>query len=545
MKNIIEVSDKVNKKARKLWLENIEPVILVNNIEKKYNIQHDMYNVCSVIGEYDAPEKQEQGVVRYNYLENGNTIIYGTDGGENEMLLSTIIYSTVLHHTVDEVNYYVIDYGSESLRKFLSLPHFGGIVFAGEEEKFNNLLKMIREELQKRKRLFADYGGEYINYIKNSSNKLPLKVIVINNYDSVYEANQSIYDVLPELVRDSYRYGIIFIFTANAINSISSKVSQNCPNIYAFKLKDSSDYGTIFNAKTKLVPRDVYGRGLLNNDGVHEFQTASIVLDDESLNDTMQEFINKQREINNIKAKRIPTLPDIIRINDIQEEISTLRNVPVGISKVDLGIVTIDYLANIGNIISSNKIVNTEKFVKSLLVVLRNISSISLMIIDPMKALMLDTTYYPNYYNDNLDSVVDNICNYVDELINKKSQVEGVIVIYAVSKLISKLSDSSKFDELVKKIKVYEKISIIVVDDASKLKDYTFDDWFTSIFTVNDGIWIGKGMSDQNILRISSITKDMMENIKNDMGYMVSENMGMLCRFIDFVTKDSEEEDDE
>ena len=80
------------------------------------------------------------------------------------MLLNTIIYSTTKNHSPEEINYYIIDYGSESLRRYQSLPHIGGIVFQEEDEKYNNLFKLIRNEIQKRKKLFSDYGGEYKSY---------------------------------------------------------------------------------------------------------------------------------------------------------------------------------------------------------------------------------------------------------------------------------------------------------------------------------------------------------------------------------------------
>ena len=103
------------------------------------------------------------------------------------------------------------------------------------------------------KKLFVNYGGEYSAYIKNNPNKLPLKVFIFNNYDAINESNQTLYETLPELVRDSERYGIIFILTANSINSVHSKVSSNFKNLYTLKLKDSSDYRTLFNAKENIL----------------------------------------------------------------------------------------------------------------------------------------------------------------------------------------------------------------------------------------------------------------------------------------------------
>ena len=538
MKLIIEISDKIGKKTRRLWLDNIPGVILVDNLERKYNFNAVPFNVEVVIGEYDAPEKQEQGIVKYNYLKDGNTIVYGTDGSEKELFLSTLIYSTTKYHTSEEVQFYFIDYGSESMRKFLTLPQVGGMVFAGEEEKFNNLFKLIREEFRFRKNLFVDYGGEYSNYIKESKDKLPLKIVIMNNFDSIYEANQNLYDDLPELVRDSERYGIVFILTANAANSVTSKISQSFSNLYSYRLKDSSDYGTVFDVRTKAVPRDMFGRGLINNDGVHEFQTANIVEDSDTLNEFLKQFIKIQKDNNKTKAKRIPTLPDIVRFDYVNDDVININNMPIGISKSDLEIVRYDLLSSIGNLISANKIGYTEKFVRSFIAILRGIPNLNLVVLDGVKGLLLNKQEYPNYYSSEYDLVLDKINEYVDKLIESNIQNEGVILVYGMSKFISKLEDTSKWEELVRKIKKYENYAIIIVDDGNKIKSFEYEEWFSNCFSVNDGVWIGKGISDQGIFRLSNISREMMQDIKNDMGYFIQESGATLVRLIDFVTKD-------
>lgn len=543
MKEIIAISNQTGKRARRLWLENIPEVILEENVAKKYNVTPIPYQVSAVLGEYDAPERQEQGVVLYSILKDGNTIIYGNDGSEREMLLNAIIYSSTKNHTAEEVNYYIIDYGSESLRKYKPLLHVGGIVFAGEDEKFYNLLKLIKEDLQNRKKLFSDVGGDYENYIKIKEEKLPLKVVIINNYDSLYENYPNIYEELPELVRDSERYGIVFIFTGTAINSIPSKISQSCKNIYAFKLKDSSDYISIFNNRTKIFPRDSKGRGVLNKDGLHEFQVCSIRNTDLETNDYIPKFIKERNKVNKKKAKKIPVLPDIIRIQDIQEDFKGIHQVPIGISKKELEVISVDYLLNLGNIITSNKILNTEKFVRSLLHLFRFIPNTNLIVIDANSYLNLDKMQYPNYYTTQFDTVINQIEDYIKKLKEMKTESQGIIFIYGLSKMLDKLETPNKIQDLVKIIKEYEKISMIVVDDASKLKSYTFETWFTSIFSTSDGIWVGRGIADQNVLRISSITKEMTADYKNDMGYFVSENLATLVRLIDFESKEGEEDE--
>lgn len=544
MKNIIETADKINQRAKKLWLENIPSIILVDNTEKKYNFQPQKFVVEAVMGEYDAPENQEQGLVTYNYLEHGNTIVYSTDSTENEMFLNTLLYSTTKNHTADEINFYIIDYGSESFRKYEKLPHVGGIIFNEEFEKYNNLLKLLFEEMPRRKKLFANYGGEYLSYIKNSQKTLPIIAVIINNFDAFNASNPNAYDVLPELVRDSARYGIVYIFTGSATNSVSSRISQNFANIYAYKLKDSSDYGYLFNSKSRLVPRNIDGRGILNNGNLHEFQTASIVEDNETLNSFMLEYVNYQNQINTIKAPQIPHLPKIVRLDDIKSAITTLKAVPVGIEKNTLNIHTIDYTAAPGNLISSTKLENMFKFTNSLLYTIKQIPSITTIIIDPSKLLNLDKNYYQNYYTEEMKKIIDGLNEQLEKLIESKSTTEGIILIYNLNKFITSIEDKKKIEPFFKNIKKYEKISVIAVEETKKLKDFQYEAWFTNIFGSGNGLWIGKGISDQSIIKTSSYSKELQVNYKNDMGFSVIDGDAILVRYIDFISKDEEEENE-
>ncbi|MBR1416202.1 MAG: type VII secretion protein EssC [Bacilli bacterium] len=546
LKFIISVAREANVKSRRLWLDNIAQIVLISALINKYGVKFDKNAVSAVIGEYDAPELQTQGVLEYNYISGDNTVIYGLDGLEREMLLNTIIYSTSLNYSASDVNFYIVDYGSESLRRYESLPHVGGMVFQGEDEKFHNLLKMVKEELQNRKKLFVNYGGEYKNYNLNSKEKLPIMTIILNNYDSIYESNQFLFDELPELVRDSDRYGIIFMIAANTQSSISTKVSQNCPNIYAFHLKEISDYNSLFNIKLKNAPRDVLGRGICKvKDGLHEFQVASIVEDSNTLNDYIIEYIKKQKEINPTRAKRIPILPDIVRYEDVNEKAISLKNIPVGISKNGLNITYVDYTQSLGNIITSNRISNTRKFTLSLLHVLRYIPRFVQITFDSLNELNLDKKDYPNYYNSNLEASLDTITNYINKLKSENSDISGLILIYGFQKFMNSLSTKDKFTNLVNTLKSYEKISIIIVDDVNKIKSYNYEPWYSSLFNTNDGIWIGKGLSDQSLLRVSTIKREMLQDIKNDMGYVVSEGSATLCRLIDFISEEGSEIEDE
>ena len=542
MGEIINAAKQMNKKARTLWLDNIPEIITIENTEKKYNITHQPYNICLTIGEYDAPELQEQGKVIYTPLEDGNTVVYGMDGGENEKLLMTMIMSGVANHKTEELNYYIMDYGSESLRAVMQFPQIGGMVFNGEDEKYANLLKLLKEEKERRKKELVEYGGEFKNYLKNSTTKKPVIMVMINNYDTLFDSHDDVIDELPELLRDSERYGIVFVITASSDRSLGSRISGNCKNMMVLHLKDTSDYTTAFPIRTKLVPREMFGRGLfIDKEVIHEFQTASLVENQDKQNEYIKTILEKVKAANPTRAKSIPSLPDHIRLDNVKDSIKDLTCLPVGMTKKGLDVVTIDLEKQQGIIVSSNKLENCTNFASSIISEIHSMSGIGSVLIDAGGLLENEKPNVSNYYKDNLDSVIDKLIEFIDKKITDgvPPKANLALIIFGVYKLIGKLEDTMKFESLIDKIKEYEKMPIILIDDQNKLKDYGYETWY-NFFSQDISLWVGKGMGDQSLFKYSNFDKEMNADIKTDYGYYIEEGTAELIKYIDFNAKEDD-----
>ena len=532
LNNIIYISNQTNKKTQKLWLDNIPDIILCDDLYEKYHYTRENNLFDIIIGEYDSPETQNQGVETYNLLKDGNLVLYGSDGSEKEFFISSFIYSLTKLHTPEDINLYIVDYGSESLTKYKKLPHVGDMVLVGENEKYQNLVKMIKEEMIVRKKLFSDYGGQYSNYINNSGKKLPIKIFIINNFDSLLEEHQEIYDVYPELMRDSDRYGIMFVFTSTAINSIPSKIAQNFSRSIAFKLKESSDYYSIFDIQNNITLKKSLGRAIVKHTGLHEFQTLSIIEKNSELSKYMIGYVEQQKKLYSVKAPAIPKLPQIITFDHIKNYINSLNDVPLGIYRKELSVAQYDFLANIGTIISSNKAVNTITFVQDLISVFSTYN-MNTIVIDAQKKLKINSNNKVNYYDNDFDLVFEKVLQYVRSIVENKTETSGVILIFGIDKLLSKISDPYCLEELATLLKQHEKISMIIVDDAVKIKNYSYENWFTTLFSATDGIWIGKGVSDQSLFQMNTFDKTFQTEIANNMGYIISEGYFSLVKFIE------------
>ena len=518
------------------------PAVLVDEIEQRYNVQSTPFDVKATLGEFDAPELQQQGIIQHDFLEQEGTLIYGTDGGERDQLINAMVYSVAKHHTPEEVNFYFLDYGSESVRMFAKLPHIGGMVFNGEQEKYNNLLKLIYEETSYRKKLFVDYGGDYKNYIKNSGQKLPIMVIVFNNFDAINEMHTEMYDIGPELFRDSDRYGIVYIVTCNSNRSMAGKLSENFPTRYALRLKEAMEYEEVLGAKTKQVPSDKVGRGMLNNNGVHEFQTASLVEDEAKLSKFILDFCEKQAASTELRAKKIPTLPERVTFEDVKEKYKPLSSIPVGINKQDLSIFSLNFSENPGSIISANKISGTKKYVKSYIKLLKNLG-IGTILIDGTKDLADMKTDVANYFDENFDENFNKIKDVIAKSIESGTDLNATMIMYGLDKIISKLDDTDKIEELFNEVKKYEKLPTIIVDDCNKLRNFQFDNWFKALYGNPEGIWVGSGAGDQTLLKLNGYDKALSGEFPNNIGFYIAEGMSKTIKLIELVEDEGEEDE--
>ncbi len=542
MNEIIKIAKQSNRFAKRLWLENIPAVITIDQTIEKYKLNIDNKDFNLVIGEYDAPEKQEQYPLVYNLLNDGSTNIISTDSQEYEELVTTILYNVIKNYQPTEVSYYIIDYGSQNFQKFNKDPHCGGVVTPGDNESLPNLIKLIREEQKERKKILAEFGGEYIDYIKDNPGKMPVMIVILNNYESISESNDTLYDILGELLRDSDRYGIVYIITSSLTNSLPDRFKQLIPCTFALKLKDSADYKFLFNAKDKVEPRDIFGRGICFNEKLHEFQTAFIsnerTEEAKILLDMFTELNNKGLE----PALKIPTLPEQVLLKDVSAKMKGIKRIPIGIEKGTLITRTFNLTAEIGKLVLSSKMKYLKSFINSFLDELI-VTKENLIIIDSISDNQKLTEKTKNYINKSYDQSIDKIIEFLEKSKEIKEK-NTVIVINSVGKLLGKLEDTNKISELFNKCQEVGNAFIVIFDEPSKISDLTYEEWFKKI-DVSEGLYIGPGVEDQNILKVSNYSRELSQKLPNNYGFYISEGNYNIIKLIEFERMEESEDDEE
>jgi len=542
VKYICDIAKEKQIKIRKLWLDKIPNKIFVDNLKNKYNLGKEDYIINPIVGEYDDPDTQNQYALTVPFTKLGNALIYGISGSGKEDFITSVIYSSMITYTPDEINFYILDFGAETLRKFNNSPYVGDIMYINDYDKIVNLIKMINEEIEKRKKIFANFGGTYQDYIKSSNEKFANWIIVVNNFENLTETYEDISEDITKISRDAYKYGIYLLVTATRENAIRVKLRQNFSLVYVLQLNDDSEYSSILgNVKGKL-PAKNKGRGLFKKDRIFEFQTAIVA--DENQNDYILNYCKECLEKYNYKAKRVPILPDEVDFNYLKDLLTNKKDIIVGVNKNNLEPINYPFTKNTINLILSNDLENCYEFVNSLIkeIIYQNYYEV----------VMLNTTesVFNNkmsnkIYSDKFNEIINNYNDYMNKLNciyedngknikaldNVKKQI---IVIYGVKDFISKLDETSlsNFKNIIKLNDTLKNVFFIFVDSPESIKLYAYEDWYRQAVDQTKGIWIGNGFIQQSLIKISKLSREDGEEIDNSFGFVILNSKQFKTKFI-------------
>lgn len=532
----IAKSEKI--KIKPLWLDPIPAVILVDNIKTKYRISDTGgYTLNPVIGEYDDPARQRQNILRLPLSAEGNVVVYGAAGSGKTTFLTTMFYSLMSEHSPEEVNIYILDFASETLRAFAKAPHVGDVILSFEAEKVSNLFKMLHAEINSRKKKFADYGGDYQSYIKASSEKLPSIVVAINNFAAFTETYEEKEDAIAYLSREGTKYGIYFVLAAIGISDVRFRMMQNFSQLFVLQLNDEADYTVVVGKTDGLYPSKHKGRGLVKTDGLYEFQIAHVCDADVPFGYIREVCDTLQQKWKGYHAKSIPLLPDQVSIefiaNHIQDRNSLI--IPLGVDKSSLEIYNYDFQAAYINMVLSS---NDEyiDFFGALIQLFVKEYSFDMMAFDVAGEYHDDMEGNKNYFSSTteiekgiaklFDTIVERNNKYKDEGKKGKTAIRFnplVVLINSIDSLKETLSSegNEKLSLLLEKGDAKYGVTIIVAEPERNLSGYTFEKWYKQHIVQTEGIWVGSGFGDQYQLKANKTTSEMSEEMEANFGYVL------------------------
>ena len=549
VKHLSVIAREENITVKPLWLEPIPAMIYLDLLKSKYHAEAPKRFVMNpVIGEIDDPANQQQHLMRFPLSQEGNAIIYGVAGSGKTTFVTTLLYSLMQDHTPEELNLYILDFGSETLRVFAKSPHVGDVLLSHEEEKTHNLFKLLHQEIAYRKKLFADHGGDYHSYLRSSKASIPSMVVVIHNYSAFAETYGDKEDTIAYLTREGLKYGIYFVLTALNTGAIRYRIMQNFKQLFVLQLNDNNDYSSVLGNVEGVYPSKHKGRGIFKSDKVYEFQTAHLFAEDSESLDRLREFSKvSAQNWTGLGAKRIPILPEKIDVDFLSSEvISTSSAIPCGIEKNSLRVAYFDYMSHYIYPVFAQSM-NFSSFLQGITEVIEAKGQSELIVLDPDGQLgpIPSMSYRYSVQEADLESaVIDLFKTLVHRNNTYKEAVERgesppvferqTVLVQSLASLRGKLSEDckDKLSVLLEKGELQYNVHFIVFETSSNLSSYSYEPWFKTKLSLSDAIWLGNGISDQFQLKISKMSSEMYQEIGDEFGYQISNGKPVLIKLL-------------
>ena len=530
IKYIVEQAKSENIAIDQLWLDRIPNVIYTDEIKAKYHYQAQKNVINPIIGEYDDPDNQAQNVLTLPLSQEGNTIVFGSAGSGKELMLAGIVYQTITSHDSKEVNFYILDFGAETLRMFNNAPHVGEVILSTDAEKIANLFKMVNQIIDERKKIFVDYNGSYDFYINHGGKQIPMIVIMINNVEAFLETYNEYEELIGQMTRDCLKYGVVFIFSTNGPNTVRYRLRQNFKQNVVLQFNDPMDYSSVIPGVRKKEPSKAYGRGLILLDSIFEFQTA-FAYREEKMTDYIKIVCDKLNEICDYKAQRIPILPETVTEGIVAKYLGNLRTLPVGVEKETLDIATIDLNSKFMYNITGEDVTAEPRFLKGFIKNILYTPNTKCIIFDT-NSVINEVTYENAFYSkDTCYTAIDQL---TDACNNNDPNTTTIAILININAMLNKLSaiEKGKFTSLITECKEKNNIKFIIVDNIDVIKSINFEAWYKGNVDLAEGIWLGNGIGNQFTLKVTTNSRILRAEVEAGFGYVIRKGKAVLMKLM-------------
>lgn len=308
---------------------------IITDWNKKEQIQTT--DIYVSIGVFDDPARQKQEVTGYN-LTQSNLFILGASQMGKTNLLQLIIKNLSLTYSPNDINIYILDFGSMILRNFEQLSHVGGVITSRDDEKLKKFIRMIVQIMESRKELLSGLGlSSYSAYREAGYREIPQIVLMIDNVTAFKETFPQYEETFAAFCRDGISVGVSVVAANSQTGNMGLRFLSYFSNRISFTSNNSSDYSTMFE-RCRLSPRELPGRSLIQLDKeVFECQTFLAFEGEKEIERTtkVREHVQKQNTVYKLykPAKVIPVIPKVVTEELLKNiaDFSKKYVIPVGV----------------------------------------------------------------------------------------------------------------------------------------------------------------------------------------------------------------------
>ncbi|MBE6759610.1 MAG: type VII secretion protein EssC [Ruminococcaceae bacterium] len=534
---------------RMLWCPSMPAKNSVDNILRKYGAPSASV-VAPVIGEYDVPALQRQEALALDFRQMGNIAVYGASGGGKTTFVTTLIYSLITQYTAEQVNIYAADFASQTLSVFGRAPHVGDIIIPDDEEKINNLFKLLQEELKKRKQLFQEYGGDYSSYQQMADKKLPCIVVIIHNYSGLVES-YDVEDQITFFTREGPKRGIYFVVTAQSSGAIRHRILQNFGQLFVMRMNDPLDYSAILGNVGGIVPAAHLGRGIFKQEDVYEFQVAKCSIGNE-VQHARETCVELNASWKGFSAQPIPVLPDKVDAAFLASAVerSSPELMPIGVDREKMTVFSYPLFATPMTWVLSES-GNCGLFAQGLAEAASAKEGVKVTVLDSAGNFIRDSAMPYEYASDSSE-LNDAAAAVFSEMLRRHNELKTnsaatfprlLCIVTSISSLETELDETNghNFFDCLNSISKKYGICFVICDSSQHFCNSANKDWIRSHTTFKDVIWIGGGLANNFRLQVERAPRSIREPVSDNGGFALVNGSATALKML--VPEDWEQEE--
>ncbi|MCY7074522.1 type VII secretion protein EssC, partial [Streptococcus oralis] len=254
------------------WLPPLKERIALDELEEvQPTVAWGQEKPLSVLlGMADIPQAQKQEAVSINLSKDGHILLYGSPGTGKTTFLQTAGMDLARKFSPKALTMYLMDFGTNGLAPLSKLPQVADTMLLDQTEKISKFVRIMERELNRRKKLLADYGvGTLDLYRQASGQEEPAIVILLDSYEAfkeeAYEAE--LFKLLVRISREGLSIGVHLLVTAGRQTNLRAQLYSNFKHQLSLPQNEAGEVRAIVGSTPlAMTMEDIKGRALMKRE---------------------------------------------------------------------------------------------------------------------------------------------------------------------------------------------------------------------------------------------------------------------------------------
>ena len=350
------------------WLPPLKERIALDELEEvQPTVAWGQEKPLSVLlGMADIPQAQKQEAVSINLSKDGHILLYGSPGTGKTTFLQTAGMDLARKFSPKALTMYLMDFGTNGLAPLSKLPQVADTMLLDQTEKISKFVRIMEKELNRRKKLLADYGvGTLDLYRQASGQEEPAIVILLDSYEAfkeeAYEAE--LFKLLVRISREGLSIGVHLLVTAGRQTNLRAQLYSNFKHQLSLPQNEAGEVRAIVGSTPlAMTMEDIKGRALMKREEVDVIQLALPVYgsnDTQVLNNLRQAVASLQEAWTGQRPSAIPMVPEELTEKDFYSRASVQTAYEHGLVPLGLDLETVEPVT--WNLAKGNLLYLTDK----------------------------------------------------------------------------------------------------------------------------------------------------------------------------------------